>query len=150
VTDPQGRALALDLGEVRIGLAISDPLGITAQPLGVLRRVGPKRDVREIAERVREHEVAVVVLGLPLLLSGEEGQKAAEAREMAARLRGRLGDVRVVLWDERLTTVQAERAMISAGVGRGKRKQLRDSLAATLILQSYLDAQPRPAELEES
>jgi putative Holliday junction resolvase len=128
------------LGEVRIGLALSDPLGITAQPLESLHPTGPRKAIDAIVRVARHHEVHTVVVGLPLLLSGEEGTQAAHAREVAEQLRRRLAGVRVELWDERLTTVQAERTLIEAGMRRKKRKRNVDSLAALLILQSYLDA----------
>lgn len=132
--------LALDLGDVRIGLALSDPLGLTAQPLGTLRRVGPRRDLQAIADLVREHGVRTIVVGLPRLLSGEEGTRAVEAREVAERLRVRLKGVRVDLWDERLTTVEAERTLIAGNVRRRRRREAVDRLAAALILQGYLEA----------
>jgi putative Holliday junction resolvase len=138
------RFLALDLGDVRIGVAISDPLAFTAQPLETISRVGPRKDVLFIADLARVREVGTVIIGLPLLLSGEEGTKAVEAREFAEQLRRRLPGVRVLLWDERLTTVEAERTMISGNVRRSKRKKHVDALAAVLILQSYLDS-PRSA-----
>ena len=140
MSERAGRVLALDLGEVRIGLALSDPLGITAQPLGYLKRVGPKKDLAAIADLVREHGVETVVVGLPRLLSGVEGEKAVEAREVAGRLERRLGGVRVVLWDERLTTVEAERTLVAGNVRRRRRRERVDSLAAALILQGYLEA----------
>lgn len=140
MSDPQGRVLALDLGSKRIGLALSDPLGITAQPLGTLERVGPRRDLRAVAELVREHGVSTVVVGLPKLLSGEEGSAAAEAREVAEQLRRRLAGVRVELWDERLTTVEAERTLVAGNVRRRRRRERVDRLAAALILQGYLEA----------
>jgi putative Holliday junction resolvase len=135
-----GRVLALDLGEVRIGLALSDPLGITANPLEPLMSAGVRKDLERVVGLVGEHGVVTVVVGLPLLLSGEEGQGAAAARRFAARLRERLGDVDVELWDERLTTVQAERTLIAANVKRRKRRQVVDGLAAVLILENYLDS----------
>jgi len=135
-----GRVLALDLGEVRIGLAISDPLGITANPLAALKSVGPRRDVEVVAALVHEHGVVTVVVGLPLLLSGEEGKGAACAHRFAARLRQRLEGVEVAMWDERLTTVQAERTLIAANVKRRKRREVVDGLAALLILENFLDA----------
>lgn len=140
MTDPPLRALGIDLGEARIGLAVSDPLGCIAQPFESLERVGPRKDLTRIVERVRELEVVVVVVGLPLLLSGEEGEQARKAKEFAAALERRLGNVPVELWDERLTTVQAERTMISGGVKRRRRKRTVDPIAAALILQTYLDA----------
>jgi putative Holliday junction resolvase len=142
VTDGETRVLGIDLGEVRIGLALSDPLGLTAQPLKTLKRVGPKKDLRALAALAREHDATTVVIGLPLLLSGEEGSKAEEAREFAENLGRHLQGARIELWDERMTTVLAERAMIEGSVRRRKRREKVDSLAAALILQSYLDSRP--------
>jgi putative Holliday junction resolvase len=140
VTDLQGRVLALDLGEVRVGLALSDPLGITAQPLPTLQRTSMKKDLRFLDDLVRERGVVRVVVGLPLMLSGEEGPGAVAAREFAERLDRRLDGVEIELWDERLTSVEAERTMLAADVSRKKRKQSVDAMAAVLILQSYMDA----------
>ncbi len=137
--------LALDLGDKRIGLALSDELGITAQPIGFLGRIGDRADVEAISKLVVEHGVSRVVVGHPLLLSGEEGTRALEARESATRLRDAL-PVPVELWDERLTTAQAERELISDGVRRSKRRKVIDSLAAVLILQSWLEAHGTPAD----
>ena len=136
-----GRALGIDPGSVRIGLALSDLLGVTAQPIEHLERVGSRRDLNNISDRVRENDVRTVVIGLPLTLAGEEGQAARASREMAEGLERRLPGVRIELWDERLTTVQAERTMIDGKARRSKRRQRIDSLAAALILQNWLDAQ---------
>ncbi|MCP3982381.1 MAG: Holliday junction resolvase RuvX [bacterium] len=135
-----GRLLAVDLGQVRIGLALSDPLGITAQPLETLQAIGPKRDLQNVAEVAREHEATTVVVGLPLLLSGEDGEAARGARAFAEGLGRRLPGVRIALWDERLTTVQAERAMIAGNARRSRRREAIDVVAAVIILQSFLDA----------
>lgn len=140
MSDSPGRVLGLDPGKVRIGLALSDPLGMTAQPLRVLECSGPRKDLQRLEALVREHGVSAVVVGLPLKLSGAEGSSAAQARELARALDRRLPGVRVALWDERLTTVEAERTMISGNVSRKRRKQAVDVLAAVLILQGYLDA----------
>ena len=130
----------IDFGEARIGLALSDPLGLSAQPLESMTCVGPRKDANRIASIAREREVRTIIVGLPLLLSGEEGQSAKSARAFAERLRQRLGSVRVELWDERLSTVQAERTLISAGVRRRRRRAVVDAVAAVLILQNYLDS----------
>jgi len=140
VSREAGRVLALDPGQVRIGLAVSDALGITVNPLAALPCVGPRKDVARIVEIVREHEAVTVVVGFPLSLDGAEGPAAVQARDLAERLRARLPGVNVELWDERLTTVEAERMLIAAGVGRRKRRRVVDGVAASLILQSYLDA----------
>ena len=140
MSDEPGRVLAVDLGEARIGLAVSDPLGLTAQPLETLHRSGARADLDCIAALAREREVRVVVMGLPLRLSGEEGPAAEAARRFGRRLAGRLDGVELRFWDERLTTVLAERTMISGRTRRARRKERVDTVAAVLILQSYLDA----------
>jgi len=137
----EGRLLGIDLGSVRVGLALSDPLGYTAQPLKSMPRVGPRKDLDFLARLVRENDVKKVVVGLPLMLSGEEGRSATAAREFAGRLEERLSGLPVELWDERLTTVEAERTLVSADVSRRKRKEVVDGMAAVLILQSYMEAQ---------
>jgi len=135
-----GRVLAIDLGDVRVGLALSDPLGITAQPYETLKRLGDRQDLDRIVGHVRMHDVRRVIVGLPLLMSGEEGSRAHSAREFAARLATRLGEVPVEMWDERLTTVQAERALLAGDMRRRKRRDVVDRLAAVLILQNWLDS----------
>ncbi len=139
-----GRLLGVDLGQVRIGLALSDALAITAQPLPAIFCSDAHKDVERLAQLIGEHGVTRVVIGLPLLMSGEEGKGAAAAHRFADRLRKRIraanDDVAVDMWDERLTTVQAERTLISANVKRRRRKQVVDGLAAVLILQNFLDS----------
>ena len=139
-----GRLLGVDLGRVRIGLALSDALGIMAHPLNSLVCSDAHKDVEKLTQLIGEHGVTRVIIGLPLLMSGEEGKGAAAARRFADRLRKRTraanNDVAVELWDERLTTVQAERALISANVKRRRRRQVVDGLAAVLILQNFLDS----------
>jgi len=136
----EGRFLGLDLGEVRVGVALSDPLGITAQPLGHLDRKGKPKIVEAIRALVTEHGVTRIVVGLPLRLSGEAGPEAVEAEAFAQRLRGAMPGVAVDLWDERLSTAEVERMMIAADVSRKKRRRKVDTLAAVVILQSYMDA----------
>ena len=123
-------------------MAVSDPLGITAQPLPPIRREGDEKDIEAIAGAVREYDVAGVVLGLPLHLDGREGAQAQKAIRFGEKIRERLG-LPVETWDERMTTAQAERHLIESGVSRGKRKEIRDSLAAVFILQSALDFRGR-------
>jgi putative Holliday junction resolvase len=134
------RVLALDLGTVRVGVALSDPLGMTAQPLEVIER---HRLLARVAELVTEYEVTRVIVGLPLQLDGRVGQAASSAKAVAKELQAALS-VPVQLWDERMTTAAAQRVMIGAGARRDKRKQNVDKVAAALILQSYLDAQSTP------
>lgn len=135
-----GRVLAVDLGTVRVGLALSDPLRLTGQPLGRLPRRALGAGLQGLIEVVRANDVAVVVVGYPLLMSGAAGSRALDAREFAERLRSRIA-CPVVLWDERLTTVQAERALLSGNVKRRARRDVVDATAAALLLQSWLDAQ---------
>jgi putative Holliday junction resolvase len=140
MSDSRRRVLALDLGQARIGLALSDPLRLTAQPLASLSRRAERSDLDELQRLVEDSDVSHVVVGLPLLLSGAEGSGAAGARRFADLLRQRLPAVEVELWDERLTTVQAERMLAGAGVRGQRRRKVVDAVAAVLILQGYLDA----------
>jgi putative Holliday junction resolvase len=133
-----GRVLALDLGTVRVGLALSDPLRITGQPFGRLMRRALRDDLDALIDLVEANDVAVIIVGHPLLMSGIAGERAKDAEAFAERLRGALA-CPVVLWDERLTTVQAERALLEGNVSRRNRKTVVDAAAAALLLQSWLD-----------
>lgn len=137
-----GRILGLDFGSHRIGAAVSDPLGLTAQPLSAIKRRGEVRDIEAIGAIIGKYSVGTVLIGLPLHLGGEEGAQAKRARIFGEKIRERLG-VPVETWDERMTTVQAERHLIASGVRREKRKELRDSLSAVFLLQSALDYRNR-------
>lgn len=132
-----GRVLGLDLGDARIGVAISDDERRLAVPLGTVR-TGAPADVKAIAQLVAEHGVTLVVVGHPLLLSGEAGERARHAERFAEALRSALGVV-VVLQDERLSTVEAERSLRDAGADGRRRRRAVDRSAATVILQSWLD-----------
>ena len=132
------RILALDVGEKRIGLAFSDPLGITAQGLGILNRKGREADLAELLKVARQYQVKKIVVGLPRHMDGRLGKQAPEILELARSLGEALG-VEVAPWEERLTSVEAERVLIAADVSRRRRRQVVDKLAAVLILQSYLD-----------
>lgn len=132
------RRLALDVGEKRIGVAVSDPLGLLAFPLTVLTRQGEERDVAAIRRLGQEQEVGEVVVGLPRSLNGSIGREGERVKAFIAALRQGV-EVPVVSWDERLTTVAAERRLKEASVGRQQRKERRDAAAAALLLQSYLD-----------
>ena len=138
-----GVRVAVDVGAVRVGVAVSDPAGMLATPYATLRRdaVGGA-DVAEIATLVRERGAVEVVVGLPLLLSGQEGAAAEVAREYAGALRRALLDVPVRLVDERLTTVSAERALREAGVSSRDQRAVVDQAAAVAILQTALDGRP--------
>ena len=134
------RILGLDVGDRRIGIALSDSLGITAQQLQVFERTNVKADVQAIAGIVATHDASRVVVGLPLTMAGEQGPQAKKVLAFAEQLRQQL-TIPVECVDERLTTVQGERALIETGASRRKRKQVIDQVAAQLILQHYLDAQ---------
>ena len=132
-----GRILGLDLGDVRIGVAISDPGRRVAVPMGTVH-TGAPADLKAIAKLVGDHEVTLVVVGHPLKMSGAPGTRARHAEEFVAALRQVL-QVPVVLQDERLSTVEADRALREAGAGGRDRRRAVDRSAATVILQSYLD-----------
>lgn len=132
-----GRLLAVDLGEVRIGLALSDASQTVATPLDTLHAGADV--VGQLAQVSEERDVVGLVVGYPRTLRGREGRAAREARETADAIRERTG-LPVVLWDERLTTVEAERVMLAQDASRGTRRQAIDRVAATLLLQSALDA----------
>ncbi len=134
------RLLGLDVGDRRIGIALSDALGLTAQRLQVLERTSTASDIAAVEALVAEYQVARVIMGLPLTMAGGEGPQAKKVLAFAQQLRRRLS-VPVECVDERLTTVQGERALIETGASRRKRKQVIDQVAAQLILQHYLDAQ---------
>lgn len=135
-----GRVLGLDLGDARIGVAISDDHRRLAVPLGTVR-TGPPGDLRAISELVAEHVVTQIVVGHPLLLSGDAGERAHHAQRFAEVLRGLLG-IPVTLQDERLSTSEAERALRAAGASGKDRRRAIDRSAATVILQAWLDATP--------
>lgn len=134
------RILALDYGTKRIGVALSDELGWTAQPLETFERRTLDRDIAHIAALVGSHSVERVVLGLPLQLDGREGLAVQAMRTFVAKLEAGVS-VPVVLWDERMTTKAAEDLLIAADVSRKKRKGVIDRIAAAILLQSYLAAQ---------
>ena len=132
-----GRVLGLDLGDARIGVAISDDERRVAVPLGTVRTGAPS-DVRAIASLVREHDVTQVVVGHPLLLSGRPGERADHAERFAEGLRAVL-EIPVTMHDERLSTVEADRALRAAGISGKDRRGAVDRSAATVILQAWLD-----------
>jgi len=136
------RIMALDVGEATLGVAVSDPLGMTAQPVTTIRRVGMKADLRALSSLIERYEVDSIVVGLPLTLAGERGPAAEGIIAFAERL-SRSTRIPVVTWDERLTTVQAERALLEADMSRRRRREVINQVAAAIILQSYLDSRPR-------
>ncbi len=134
----QGRILGIDWGEKSIGLAISDPLGITAQALDTVRYSSPRKSIEEVARTIRPFKIKRVVIGLPLRLNGSSGTQAQRVREWGKKL-SRTLDLPVVFQDERLTSQEAERVLLQANLRRKRRRELTDRLAAQIILQSYLN-----------
>ena len=132
------RVLAVDPGSKRVGIALSDPTGTIAQPLPTVAAEPHETLASRLAVLAKEREADRIVVGLPRRMDGSYGPEANSARELAAALKQASG-LRVELVDERLTTVAAERAMISGGVKRAKRRQQIDGVAAALLLQSHLD-----------
>jgi putative Holliday junction resolvase len=138
-----GRRIGVDVGSVRVGVAVSDPDALLATPVRTVARdeAEPDRDLAEVVALVAEHEATLVVVGLPRTLAGAEGPAAAAARTYAGRLAGRVAPVPVRLVDERLTTVDAHRSLRESGVDGRSQRAVVDQAAAVLILQSALDAE---------
>ncbi len=132
------RILSVDFGEKRIGLALSDPLGFTAQGLETLERKNIKQVIASIAETAKKNDVGEIVIGLPINMDGSQGFKAQEVLKFAPELEKAAG-VPVKTWDERLTSREAGRLMIEQGLSRKSQRANSDRLAATLILQNYLE-----------
>jgi putative Holliday junction resolvase len=143
---PLTRLLGVDFGNVRVGLAVSDPERRLASPLATYERGGRDADATYFHSLVEEEEIGGLVVGLPVHLDGREGEKAAQARGFGAWLGGVTG-LPVTFYDERFTTVQAESALWEAGLTHKQRKARRDRVAAQMLLQAYLDA-GCPAEPE--
>lgn len=142
-----GVRLAVDVGTVRVGVAISDPDGILATPLGTFARdVKGASDLERLATVVAQHSVVEVVVGLPRSLSGREGAAATAARQYADALASRIRPVPVRLHDERFSSVSAQRVLTERGVSTRQSRAIIDQVAAVTILQSYLDARPRRSD----
>jgi putative Holliday junction resolvase len=134
-----GRILALDLGKKRIGTAVSDPLGISAQGLPNIHRKNKRTDLAAVGKLAAEWDASTILMGNPLNMSGSEGRQSAWVQEFAEALRTHTG-LPVKLWDERLTTVEASRVLRESGIGLEKRAAAVDRLSAVILLQSYLDS----------
>jgi len=139
LTPAKSRILALDLGKKRIGLAISDPLGITAQGLPNLVRTNKRADLAALQQLIAEREVDAILLGNPINMRGTEGRQSSWVQDFAAALEKQTG-LSVTLWDERLTSVQAGRVLRESGISIAKRAAAVDRLSAVILLQSYLDS----------
>lgn len=140
------RKIGLDVGDRTIGIAVSDPLGITAQGVTTLERVGIRKDAGKVLDMVKEYDCDTIVIGLPLSMNGEDSEQTQKVRDFRTMLENKMRSTAMkgisVEWqDERLTTVQAERVMIEADLSRARRKQIIDRQAAVIILQTWLDGQ---------
>lgn len=136
-TRRRGRLLALDVGSRTIGIAVSDPLGITAQGLPTIRRTSKRADLQRLADLVRQYEIVEIVVGYPLHMSGEAGAQAQKVEAFARELHRRF-HVPVHLWDERLTSAEANRVLRETDMSIRRRGQVVDQLAAVLILQAFI------------
>ena len=134
------RIMGLDVGEKTIGVAVSDPLGCIAQGIKTVIRVGSElEDIKNIKELTRQYDIELIVVGLPRNMNGTLGEQGNKIIEFVEKLRNSL-NIHIETWDERLTTVAAEKMLLSANVSRAKRKKVIDKLAAVIILQNYLDS----------
>jgi len=136
-----GRVIGIDPGDARTGVAVSDPLGITAQPREQIRAKDSGRVAERIAAIAREVGAAEIVIGLPVNMNGTEGPRAEHARDLGGRIEAIMGGVKVSFWDERMTSMQASQVL--RGRGKDARKAKMDVVSAQIILQSYLDARSR-------
>ena len=132
------RILGLDVGQKTIGVAVSDPLGFTAQGITTIRREKKSKDIEELKKICDEYKVETIVIGLPKNMNGTIGFAGEKIQEFSELIKEEIG-IKIEFWDERLTTVAAQRAMLEADLSRGKRKKIVDKIAASYILQGYLD-----------
>jgi len=132
------RILGLDIGEKRIGVALSDPLAMTAQGFKTINRVSIKKDIEEIEKIINDYEIKKIVVGLPLNMDGSIGDSCEIVKKFSEKLRNKF-NLEIIYIDERLTTVSATRVLLEADVKRKNRKNVVDKIAASYILQSYLD-----------
>lgn len=137
------RIMGLDVGSVTIGVSVSDPFGWTAQGVETIRHTTREKDFARLRELTRQYEVEQFVLGMPLNMNGSKGMRAEQTEKFAAELAEAFPDIPQSFWDERLTTVMAQKELIAADVSRKKRKQVIDKMAAVAILQGYLDWRSR-------
>ena len=139
------RKIGLDVGDKTIGVAVSDGLDITAQGVMTIDRIGIKKDTGKVLDLIKEYDCDTVVIGLPLKLDGSDSPQTEKVREFRQKLENKLkgsgmNDIKVEFYDERLTTVMAEKVLIEADMRRNKRKEIIDRQAAIIILQGYLDS----------
>lgn len=140
------KCMSIDLGEVRIGIAVSDSMGIIANGLETYNRKNLNQDVDYMVKVIKDYNIKCCVLGLPINMNGTEGPRVEKSREFASLIEEKLKeqniDCKIDYQDERLTTVSSERVLIESGMRRDKRKTVIDKIAATIILQTYLDCHP--------
>jgi len=136
------RILALDVGDVRIGVAVSDPSRIIAQGLSSITRTDLEKDIEAVSDLVNQYEAGEVVVGLPKMMDGEIGIQAQKVLDFVEAVKSKV-KIPIIMQDERLTTVSATRVLIQADVSRKKRKKVVDKMAAVIILQGYLDSHTR-------
>lgn len=134
------RAMSLDVGTKAIGVAASDLMMMIAGGVETIRRTSPQKDFERLTQLVKEYEVDTLVVGYPKNMNGSVGERAQMCEAFAEELRQHFPDVKVVLWDERLSTVAAEKVLVDADMRRKKRRQVIDMMAAVVILQNYLDS----------
>ena len=144
------RIMSLDLGEKRIGVALSDELLLTAQGLCVLNSKGTEKDLVQILALIKEHGVTHLVLGLPRNMNGSQGPMAEKVLEFGRKLAELQPEISVEYWDERLTTTAAQRVLVEADMSRARRRAVVDKVAAGFILQGYMDSIARKRTLERS
>ncbi len=135
------RIMGLDLGDKTIGVAVSDETKLIAQGYSTIKRKSLAKDLNDLAEIINEKQINKIVLGLPKNMNNTIGERGNKSIEFAETLKDYFDEMEIVLWDERLTTVSAERVLLEADVKRKKRKSYIDKIAAVFILQSYLDSQ---------
>ncbi len=134
------RCLSLDVGDKTIGVAVSDPLGWTAQGVKTIQRISNKADIRELGNLISEYDATTLVIGLPKNMNGTEGERCELVRNFAAKIGEAYPKIKQVFWDERLSTVAMEKSLLEADLSRRKRKKVIDKMAAVYILQGYLDS----------
>lgn len=133
------RILGLDVGDKTIGVAVSDPLGLTAQGITTINRKNEDTDIKELSKICTEYNVETIICGLPKNMNGTVGEQGEKVLQFCDMLKDKI-NIPIKMWDERLTTAAAQRAMLEANLSRAKRKKIVDKMAATYILQGYLDS----------
>ena len=134
------RSLSLDIGDKTIGIAASDLLNLTAQGVKTIKRVSIKEDLKQLGELISQYDAKILVIGYPKNMNGTEGERCEMVKNFAEKISKTFPNMKQIFWDERLSTVAAEKSLIAADVSRAKRKKVIDKMAAVYILQGYLDS----------